>query len=206
MVDAVTMEWVELYQLLEKRYPDLPLHESYVECLRDAYVKFPTEVLQIVKPTVLDLAEHVPDVIEAYGTYKSNRTLALFGRLSSIFSRAAQKKFSKSADNSMNGINDLNGICIIDHSILDRSDYYSRWMQGIGVANAGSMGLGITTVTALGITSAPLAAVVIVPIWWGGLFTSASTIALPASQAVYNSLREGKPRILGSRNFLERRA
>ena len=43
-----------------------------------------------------------------------------------------------------------------------------------------------------------LGALITIPIWWGGLFGTVTTIALPATQAVRDALHEDPPRILCS--------
>ncbi|KAF3406322.1 hypothetical protein DPV78_001733 [Talaromyces pinophilus] len=69
----------------------------------------------------------------------------------------------------------------------------TTWLVGGTMLNGGCLALEIFAGAATG-----LEALTTIPIWWGGRFGTATTIALPATQAVRDALHEDPPRILGS--------
>ncbi|QKX58846.1 uncharacterized protein TRUGW13939_05974 [Talaromyces rugulosus] len=69
----------------------------------------------------------------------------------------------------------------------------TTWLVGGTVLNTACLALGLCAGVATG-----LGTVIVVPIWGGGFFGTATTIALPATYAVRDALHERPPRILGS--------
>jgi hypothetical protein len=69
----------------------------------------------------------------------------------------------------------------------------ATWLIGGSALNAGCLALGTTAAAATG-----LGALVLIPVWFGGFFASAETIAKPITMAVGEALQEDPPRILGT--------
>lgn len=69
----------------------------------------------------------------------------------------------------------------------------TTWLVGGTMLNGGCLALGLCAGAATGV-----GALITIPIWWGGTFGTAATIALPATHAVGDALHERPPRILGS--------
>ncbi|KAB8253820.1 hypothetical protein BDV32DRAFT_133436 [Aspergillus pseudonomiae] len=81
MADAAVTDWTELHQLMVERYPDLPYHEAYVELLRDAFIRFPNEVADIITPALPHLVERFPEAMEAFGTAIGSRSTVFLGQM-----------------------------------------------------------------------------------------------------------------------------
>src|SRR5438045_8228255 len=99
MADTSYADWVELYQLIQERYPDLPLYEAYVNLLYDSFIKLPKEVAETIKPVLPGLLQQSPEIVEAFGTLRGYPLIAFFGRLAGIIRNAAAGTLKPGAGN-----------------------------------------------------------------------------------------------------------
>ncbi|KAK9485195.1 hypothetical protein V1527DRAFT_483286 [Lipomyces starkeyi] len=95
MADLAATDWVELHQLMQERYPDLPLNEAYVELLHDAIMKCPEEVARIIEPVLGPLAEESAEIAEAFGNLCNNPRVVFAAQASRIAKRIIEAIYKK---------------------------------------------------------------------------------------------------------------
>lgn len=84
MADAAVAEWVELLQVMQERYPDLPLHEAYVNLLHDSFMNLPKEVAETIIPILPHLAQQLPEIVGSFGILCGSPLTAFFARIAVI--------------------------------------------------------------------------------------------------------------------------
>ncbi|RFU26136.1 hypothetical protein B7463_g10202, partial [Scytalidium lignicola] len=92
-------DWVELSQLMQQRYPDLPVHEAYVNLLHDSFVKLPKEVAQIVKPVLPHLVHRAPELAQGLGVARGSPWGVFSGLLAGFIRDAVISSMNSEAGN-----------------------------------------------------------------------------------------------------------
>lgn len=106
MAGTTATDWIEIQQLMVERYPDLPQHEAYVELLRDAFIRFPKEVMGIVFPVLPHLSKQLPEIMQEIGKLTNRPGVSSTGTIAGILRDAMQSaNASKRVASELKGFN-----------------------------------------------------------------------------------------------------
>ncbi|KAJ5381345.1 uncharacterized protein N7496_003773 [Penicillium cataractarum] len=100
MNEAAGLDWMEVNQILQEHYPNLPPREAFVNFLRDVFINHPPELMKRIPPGMLEKLQGAADIAMIIGVLRGSSLV----QASALAMSMVEKVFAKWSQSGVNTV------------------------------------------------------------------------------------------------------